>query len=165
MRGDGWGNTKCGAAIQLRLAEERYALAVRGANDGLWDWNLQTDEIYYSPRWKAMLGYRETEIDSIPDAWFSRINEADGQRVRDELQAHFSGNTPYFESEFRMKHKDGRELWVLCRGLHTQEDGEPEGRMAGSLTDITARKIAEDKLLHNAFYDSLTGLAPIAPFL
>lgn len=153
------------AAIQLRLAEERYALAVRGANDGLWDWNRQSDEIYYSPRWKAMLGYREAEIANTPDAWFSRIDEADVKRVRAELQDHLNGTTPHFESEFRMTHKDGRALWVLCRGLHTPEAEGAEGRMAGSLTDITARKVAEDRLRHNAFYDSLTGLPNRALFI
>src|SRR6184192_386697 len=90
----------------LRESEERYALAARGANDGLWDWNIQTGHVYYSPRWKAMLGWHENEISNTPEEWFNRIHDADRKRVKEEIAAHRNGSTPHFESEHRMLHKD-----------------------------------------------------------
>jgi len=132
----------------LQESEERYALAARGANDGLWDWNIQTGRIYFSPRWKAMLGWQENEIGDTPGEWFSRIHDADRNRVQDEITAHRSGSTPHFESEHRMLHKDGTFRWMLSRGLAVFDDSGRTLRMAGSQTDITERKVS----------DPLTGL-------
>ena len=132
----------------LRESEERYALAARGANDGLWDWNIQTGRVYYSPRWKAMLGWRENEIGDNPEEWFNRIHDADRQRVQEEIAAHRNGSTPHFESEHRMLHKDGTFRWMLNRGLAVFDDSGKTLRMAGSQTDITERKVS----------DPLTGL-------
>jgi PAS domain S-box-containing protein len=132
----------------LRESEERYALAARGANDGLWDWNLIQNTVYFSPRWKAMLGYEETEIGEGPDEWFSRVHEADREQVRRRIADHLGGTTPHFETEARMLHKDGVFRWMLCRGLMVRDQtGRPQ-RMAGSQTDITEGKVA----------DPLTGL-------
>ncbi len=142
----------------LKESEERYALAAQGANDGLWDWNLQTQVIYYSSRWKMMFGYREEEIGDSPEEWFSRVHPEDLQRVKTELSAHWEGQSSHFESEHRMQHKNGMWRWVLSRGLAVRgADGTPL-RTAGSLSDITARKRAESQLLHDAFHDGLTGL-------
>jgi diguanylate cyclase (GGDEF)-like protein/PAS domain S-box-containing protein len=132
----------------LRESEERYALAARGANDGLWDWNLQTGHMYYSPRWKAMLGWHENEISNTPEEWFNRIHDADRKRVKEEIAAHRNGSTPHFESEHRMLHKDGTFRWMLNRGLAVFDDSGKTLRMAGSQTDITERKVS----------DPLTGL-------
>jgi diguanylate cyclase (GGDEF)-like protein/PAS domain S-box-containing protein len=132
----------------LRESEERYALAARGANDGLWDWNLQTDLVYFSPRWKAMLGWRENEIGDRAEEWFSRIHDADRERVKEEIAAHQKGSTPHFESEHRMLHKDGGFRWMLNRGLAVCDSSGKTLRMAGSQTDITERKVS----------DPLTGL-------
>lgn len=132
----------------LRESEERYALAARGANDGLWDWNIQTGRVYYSPRWKAMLGWRENEIGDRPEEWFDRIHDADRERVREEIAAHRNGSTPHFESEHRMLHKDGSFRWMLNRGVAVVDDSGKTLRMAGSQTDITERKVS----------DPLTGL-------
>lgn len=132
----------------LRESEERYALAIRGANDGLWDWNLLTDKMYFSPQWKAMLGYQEGEIREVPEAWFKRIHPDDLEDVRTKLNAHFEGRLPQFEHEHRILHRNGQYRWMLSRGLAVRN---PEGqvtRMAGSLTDITENKVA----------DALTGL-------
>src|SRR4029077_13931963 len=85
----------------LRESEERYALAARGANDGLWDWNLLTNLVYFSSRWKMMLGYHESEIRNTPEEWFDRIHDADRERVNAEIAAHQKGLTPHFESEHR----------------------------------------------------------------
>ncbi|MBN1147224.1 MAG: EAL domain-containing protein [Anaerolineales bacterium] len=149
----------------LRESEERYALAVQGANDGLWDWNLKTNRIYFSPRWKAMLGYDESEISDDPDEWLGRIHPQDVEKVRLALSAHIRGLAPQFESEHRVQHKDGSYRWVLSRGLAVRGQGVTASRIAGSQTDISARKAAEAKLLHDAFYDRLTSLPNRALFI
>ncbi|MBI3696498.1 MAG: EAL domain-containing protein [Acidobacteria bacterium] len=142
----------------LRESEKRYKLAVNGANDGLWDWNLQTGEVYYSPRWKSMLGYEEAEIGSRPDEWFSRVHPEDLGRLKMEIGVHLEGQNQNFQHEHRMCHKDGSYRWMLSRGLAVLDDSGNPLRMAGSQADITARKQAEERLLHDAFHDELTGL-------
>jgi diguanylate cyclase (GGDEF)-like protein/PAS domain S-box-containing protein len=132
----------------LRESEERYALAVRGANDGLWDWSALTNVVYFSPRWKAMLGYEENEIGDKLEEWFDRIHDADRERVKEEIAAHQKGATPHFESEHRMLHKDGSFRWMLGRALAVRDASGKTLRMAGSQTDITERKVS----------DPLTGL-------
>ena len=132
----------------LRVSEERYALAAQGANDGLWDWNLADNVVYFSPRWKIMLGYQEAEIGGGPEEWLDRIHVADRERVKDEIAEHQRGLTPHFESENRVQHKDGSFRWMLSRGLAVHDASGKASRMAGSQTDITGGKIA----------DALTGL-------
>jgi diguanylate cyclase (GGDEF)-like protein/PAS domain S-box-containing protein len=132
----------------LRESEERYALAARGANDGLWDWNLQDNVVYFSPRWKTMLGYQESEIGDKPDEWLNRIHDADRERVNEEIAAHQKGSVPQFESEHRVLHKDGTFRWMLCRGLAVHNGSGKTLRMAGWQTDITEGKVS----------DPLTGL-------
>jgi diguanylate cyclase (GGDEF)-like protein/PAS domain S-box-containing protein len=132
----------------LRESEERYALAARGANDGLWDWNLLTNIMYFSPRWKSMLGYHEGEIGDRLEQWLDRIHDSDRERVKDELAAHQKGLTPHFESEHRVLHKDGTFRWMLSRGLAVRDASGMATRMAGSQTDITEGKVT----------DPLTGL-------
>src|ERR1700758_2191207 len=101
----------------LKESEERYALAARGSNDGLWDWNLSANVVHFSPRWKAMLGFEENEIGDQPEEWFTRIHEGDRERVKQQVAAHQNGLNPQFESEHRMLHKDGSFRWMLSRGL------------------------------------------------
>ena len=147
-----------------RETAERYALAALGANDGLWDWDLKTNEIYFSPRWKAMLGFAD-EIGESPEEWFERIHPDDRFRFDGELRAHLRGETPHFMVESRLKHRDGSYRWMLTRGISVPgEDGEP-WRMAGSQTDITERKMAEQRLQHEAIHDVLTGLPNRALFM
>jgi diguanylate cyclase (GGDEF)-like protein/PAS domain S-box-containing protein len=142
----------------LRQSEERYALAVRGANDGLWDWDLLTDRVYYAPRWKSILGYEDAQIGDSPDEWFSRIHPLDIDRVRIEVFEHLAGHSPHLQTEHRILHEDGSYRWVLTRGLAVRNEHRKAIRMAGSQSDITPRKTAEDRLLHDAFHDALTGL-------
>ncbi len=139
-------------------AEERYSLAARGANDGLWDWDLLTDEVYYSTRWKEMLGYSEDDVGTSPDEWFSRIHEDDRIRVKAEMAVHRDGLTQHFESEHRMHDATGREHWILARGLTVCDQDGKAIRIAGSQTDISVRKHAEAQLIHAAGHDALTGL-------
>jgi diguanylate cyclase (GGDEF)-like protein/PAS domain S-box-containing protein len=135
------------ALKSLLESEERYALAARGANDGLWDWNLVTNEIYFSSRWGHMLGYSENESWSRPEDWFAHIHASDRQRVRAEIAAHRAGKTPEFASEYRMRHKSGGYIWTLSRGIAVRDSSGKALRMAGSQTDITEGKIA-DPLTH-----------------
>jgi diguanylate cyclase (GGDEF)-like protein/PAS domain S-box-containing protein len=132
----------------LKESEERYALAARGSNDGLWDWNLSANVVHYSPRWKAMLGYQEGEIGKRPEEWFDRIHDADRERVKKEIATHQKGLTPHFESEHRVLHKDGSFRWMLSRGVAVHDASGNALRMAGSQTDITEGKVS----------DPLTGL-------
>ncbi|HLJ15813.1 MAG TPA: EAL domain-containing protein [Bryobacteraceae bacterium] len=127
----------------LKESEERYALAARGANDGLWDWNLTTNMIYFSARWKSMLGCQEDEIADKPEEWFDRIHESDRERVKEEIAVHQSGKTPHFESEHRVRHKDGTFRWMLSRGVAIRDESGKTVRMAGSQTDITEGKVSD----------------------
>lgn len=128
---------------KLRESEERYALAARGANDGLWDWNLVTNAIYFSPRWNDILGYPVSEHWSNPEEWFSRIHVDDLDRVRSEIDAHCAGKTAEFSSEYRMRHKSGGYVWTLSRGVAVRDETGIAIRLAGSQTDITEGKIAD----------------------
>lgn len=142
----------------LRASEERYSLAVTGANDGIWDWDLRTDEMYFSPRWKAMLGYHEQEIQHEPNQWFARVHPRDVEHLRLTLANHLRGDSSHFEAEYRMWHRNGSVLWVLSRGLAIYNaEGQPY-RIAGSQTDITSRKQTEERIHYEAFHDKLTDL-------
>lgn len=131
----------------LQKSEERYALVAEGTNDGLWDWKLETDEMYFSPRWYALL---DVPPATNPDAsmWFERIHPEDIPRFEREIRSFETGMTTGLETELRMRHSDGRYLWTMCRGTAVRNSEGVAIRMAGSLTDITNGKVA----------DALTGL-------
>jgi diguanylate cyclase (GGDEF)-like protein/PAS domain S-box-containing protein len=142
----------------LRESEERYALAVRGANEGLWDWSLKVNKIYYSPRWAAIAGADPSELTDSPDEWFSRIHPDDEPQIKKDILNHVRGLSSHFANEHRLQRSDGSYCWVLSRGIAVHDAKGVPVRMAGSLSDITDRKLAEQKLLHDALHDSLTGL-------
>lgn len=145
--------------LALRESEERYALATQGANDGIWDWDLRSNQIYFSARWKGMLGFRENEIPDQPQEWMNRIHPDDLEKVKQALALHIQGVTAHLECEYRMKHKDGSYRWVLTRGLAVRQVDGKATRIAGSQTDITLRKATEARLRYDAFFDRLTGMA------
>ena len=149
----------------LRESRERYMLAVEGIADGLWDWNLKTNRIYFSTRWRAMLGYDDSEIRGHPDEWLQRIHNEDLAQFRVALAAHVQGYSQHFECEYRIQHKDGAYRWVLARGLAVRDSAGKAYRMAGSQTDITARKRTDEQLQFDALHDTLTGLTNRALFL
>ncbi len=131
----------------LAKSEERFDLAMRGANDGVWDWDLLTNIVYYSPRWKAMLGHGEEEIGPALSEWSERVYPDDLAAALSAVNAHFSGATSHFEVIFRFRHKDGHYLWMLSRGLAVRDaDGKPV-RMVGTHTDVSAQKRAEEALI------------------
>ncbi|MBV6448612.1 EAL domain-containing protein [Nitrosomonas sp.] len=129
---------------ELYVSEERFSLAMRGANDGLWDWNLETDEVYYSPRWKSMLGYEESELENNLNTWASLVHPDDKIVALEKVQDYFDGRKDSFEVEMRMRHKDGHEVFVLSRAILVTRgsDGKPV-RLVGTHVDITERKKAE----------------------
>ncbi len=127
----------------LRESEERYALAAQGSNDGLWDWNLYTGSVYFSQRWKTMLGLSPNEkLDTMSD-WLERVHADDLLRVRNGLTAHLRGETQHFETELRMLHANNGYRWMLCRGLAVRNELGKAVRIAGSLSDITEGKVAD----------------------
>ena len=148
----------------LRESEERYALAAQGANDGLWDWDLEKNELYLSPRWKEMLGYGESELSNSPHEWFERVHPDDLPKLQVALGTHPAGCDSHFVNEHRMRHRDGSDRWMLSRGVAICDNGRAT-RIAGSLTDVTGRKKVEGQLLHDAFHDALSGLANRTLFL
>ena len=144
---------------QRKRTEYRYSLAAQGANDGLWDWNVETGHVYYSPRWKAMLGYEEAEIGDQLAEWLDRVHADDLLRLRADIDAQLRHKNENLSSEFRIRHRDGEYRWVLCRGIAVRDPERGSLRAAGSLTNISDRKLAEETLRFEATHDSLTGLA------
>lgn len=132
----------------MRANQESYALAALGTRDGVWDWNLATDEITYSPRWKELIGYAAEEVGSSKQEWFDRIHPEDRAGVEREITRFLENPTGEFFCEHRLRHKDGIYRWMLCRGGFRGASGSAERRLIGSLADITTSKS----------YDSLTGL-------
>jgi diguanylate cyclase (GGDEF)-like protein/PAS domain S-box-containing protein len=143
----------------LKESEARYALAAAGSNDGLWEWNVAAQSVFYSSRWKAMIGCAPNEIGASLDDWLDRVNPEDRARLQADLSGHVSGERPKLHSEYRIRHKDGQERWMLCRGLADRDAAGRVARVAGWQSDITDRKLAEEQLRHDARHDLLTGLA------
>ncbi len=146
------------AQTALLETTERYALLIMGINDGVWDWDLRTNEVYYSPRWKVLLGYQEHELGQTLEEWLNRIHPQDVERVKLNLTLHVQGQTPHFQQEYRIRHKNGQYRWALSRGQVLRDQYGQAYRMAGSLTDQTEHRMAETQLLHDALHDPLTGL-------
>lgn len=141
----------------LRLNQERFQIAVRGSNDGLWDWNVLSNDVYYSPRYKELLGYGEDELEDTFDTFETRLHPADRGHTLDAISNHLENNTN-FDAEFRLQTKSGDFCWFRARAKAIRDGNGSAVRMAGSLLDITDRKLAEEKLRHDAYHDSLTGL-------
>jgi PAS domain S-box-containing protein len=130
----------------LRRSEERLNLAISAVDDGIWDWDLRAGTIYFSPKWKAMLGYADDELADRMDSFTGRLHPDDAEWVAEYLDSHLQGYDAQYRAEFRMRHKDGSWRWILGRG-EAQRDAEGKAyRMLGSHTDISALKQAEDAL-------------------
>jgi diguanylate cyclase (GGDEF)-like protein/PAS domain S-box-containing protein len=150
---------------KLRESEERYALAARASNDGNWDWDLLNGQVYYSPRWKAILGLEEDLEIYSPEDWFSRVHADDIERLKLAISNHLEGFTPTLECEYRILHEDGFCVWTICRGLALFDKNGKPYRLAGSHADITKRKEYEKQLTLRALHDELTGLPNRALFM
>jgi PAS domain S-box-containing protein len=134
----------------LREAQERHMLAVRCANDGVMEWDLKTDRVYFSPLWKSILGYGEHAIGDSIDEWRERIHPADRDHVSAGLQAHMDGRTPRLENEHRLRHRDGTWRWVLIRGTAIRHASGKPYRLVTLHTDITARKQVQEAVVELA---------------
>jgi len=141
---------------KIEEERQRYELVATGSHDGLWDWDLVTNQIYYSPRWKTMFGYGDSEIKPVPEEWLKRIHPEDIIRVTSELAEHLAKKSPFFVSEHRLNQKDGTYRWVLSRGIAVFDANNKPIRIAGSFTDITRHKELEQDLAQQAYYDPLT---------
>ncbi len=137
-------------AKDLAESEERWRYALEGAGDGVWDWDMKTNQVNFSRRWKEILGYQEDEVGSSISECMDRVHTSDIGPMLEDIQTYIDGKTSTFINEHRSKHKDGTWRWVLDRGIVTSraENGEPL-RMIGTYTDITERKKAEDELREN----------------
>lgn len=135
------------ATEKLHISEERLRLALEGGGDGLWDWNIKTNEVYFSKRWKAMLGFEEHEISNTFDEWKNRVHPDDLEQAYADITAYIEGKTNIYRIENRLKCKDGSYKWMHDRGIIVSRDidGNPL-RMVGSNSDITERKEFELKL-------------------
>jgi len=150
----------------LRSSEERWQLAVRGSNDGIWDWDVQTGDVFFSCRWKAMRGFEEQELTNSLDEWRSRIHPDDLDRVLQRVDAYLAKQAPEFCEEYRVLHKDGSYRWVLDRGMAVWDENGTPLRMAGSESDITERKQAENALRDSEErYRMLVDLSPSGIFV
>jgi diguanylate cyclase (GGDEF)-like protein/PAS domain S-box-containing protein len=139
------------AEARIAEAETRWNFALAGAGQGVWDLDMRKGGTTYSSTWVKMLGYADGELDGDIDRWLTMIHPDDRETVAEADRAHLEGKTPFFEAEFRMRHKDGHWMWILDRGkaIERDEDGRLV-RAIGSLTDITRRKEAEARLTVSA---------------
>jgi len=149
-----------GKIVEAALAksEERYALAAEGANDGLFDWDLANQHLYLSPRWKEIIGYQPDELTTDREEWLGRIHPDDRERVQLDIWRSRAHERPKIHTEFRIRRKDNKFFWVLCRAIINFGPDDRPSRMVGSISDITERKNYEDRLAHNAMHDPLTSL-------
>lgn len=142
----------------LQKSEERFKLAMDAAKDGLWDWNIQTDEVYYSPGYVAMLGYDSTQIPPHVDSWKDLIHPNDSDQAFKANLGCIEGHCDHFKIEFRMQAKNGDWRWILRQGKAVERDENRRAvRMVGTHTDITERKESEErfKVLHNASFGGI----------
>jgi two-component system sensor histidine kinase/response regulator len=130
----------------LTKSEERFDLAVRGANDGLWDYDVTLGTVYYSPRWIEMIGHTPDEVGDSLEEWSSRLHPDDRDYAIRAVEAHFLGETPHLEIEFRFRHKKGHFLWILSRGQAIRDASGRVARMVGTHADTTRRVELEHHL-------------------
>lgn len=144
------------AEAELRASRERFELAVEGSQDGLWDWDLTTDKVWFSPRWKEIIGYADHELANDVQEWIARLHPDEKARVLEANFAHIHGTTQHYEYEYRLRHKDGSYRWILARGAALRDHTGKAYRMAGSHVDVTERRQTEQQLRRvEQFHDAV----------
>lgn len=131
---------------ELHNSEERFALAVRGTDAGIWDWDLVTGAVYFSPRWKSMLGYAEDEIEGRLEEWERLLHPEERRMARATVRHYLEGRSPAYELEHRLRHKDGTYRWIVARGATVHDVRGRPYRMVGLHIDVTERKLADELL-------------------
>ncbi|HEY6886424.1 MAG TPA: EAL domain-containing protein [Solirubrobacter sp.] len=145
---------------RLLESEERNLLALRGANDGIWDWDVTTNTVFFSSRWKQLLGYREHEVGTTRGEWLGRVHAEARASLTQALDAYVAQpSLENFAFEHRVQHRDGSYRWMLARATAVRDpETQKATRIVGALTDVTDRREAERRLQHDALHDALTGL-------
>ncbi len=143
----------------LRETQDRYALALKGGNDAIWDWNLGDGKYYASPRLTTILGYDESELQFDPESWRERIHPDDREAYSEKLRRHIVGGSEFFSHEYRVLNKDGDFIWVLDRGVALRDPDGAAYRMGGAIGDVSDRRHAEDRLRHMERLHALGQLA------
>ncbi len=156
---------KKSAVDALDADDKTKTLSILGSTEGLWDWNMRTDEVYFSPRWKEMLGYADEEIAGELAEWFMLVHPDDLPILRNCIALYLKGQPEHLEMEYRARTRTGEFRWMMTRALATRDESGEAIRLVGLQTDINDRKLMDDQLLFEAFHDSVTGLANRALFL
>lgn len=147
------------AELERLKASERKRIAVEASNNGYWYWDVVKNRIQFSDSWAEMLGYRGGELSTDPEFWFGRVHPHHAPRLKEALTTHLYGTTPRFQSQYKIRHRDGHYIWVLNRGLASRNSSGQPVAMAGSQIDITHLIDSERSSLEESFRDKLTGLA------
>lgn len=147
------------APEEARLSAERFELALEGSGDGVWDWDMRADSVYFSPRWKEILGHSEDEIGSSAVEWEHRLHPQDRAAALAALDACLQGRKTAFSSEHRLRCRNGEWKWVLTRAKVVERDQEGKPlRMTGTMSDISRRRMSEERIWQHANFDMLTNL-------
>ncbi|ACK65338.1 multi-sensor hybrid histidine kinase [Rippkaea orientalis PCC 8801] len=141
---------------ELQESQERWQLIIQATNEGIWDWNLRTNELFISPRWKEMLGYQDQELPNRFDTWKQLLHPQDVERVMEAVQNHLEGQTNHYQIEFRLRCQDGNYKWILSKGKALWNSAGKAIRMVGSHSDISDRK--EEQILLRSLIDSIPDL-------
>jgi diguanylate cyclase (GGDEF)-like protein/PAS domain S-box-containing protein len=148
----------------LQKSEERHQLALQGATDVLFDWDLRSARLHLSPRWRELLGL-ESQPTGAPAEWLDRVHPADAAPLRAALAAHFEGRTAALEHEHRLRHADGEWRWFAVRGAAQRDAAGAAVRVAGLMSDVTRHRLLVERMAHDARHDPLTGLPNRTLFL
>ena len=146
------------AQESARRNEERWQLALQGTSDGIWDWDARTGQVFFSARWKEMLGFEDHELPNCLETWEQLVHPDDLSGARAAVRRHLRRLTPGYEAEYRVRCRDGHYKWILARGKAVWDAAGNPTRMVGAHSDITERKKAEEQLVFHADHDALTGL-------
>ncbi len=137
-----------GLVKETTILTERLELALRGSNDGVWDWNILDNSVYFSPRWKEIIGYSDEELVNEVPTWTDRIHPDDVEATWESINEHINSITEYYEGVHRLKHKDGHWVWILDRGKALYDSSGKATRMIGTHTDISEEKAMQLKAMH-----------------
>lgn len=146
------------ATADLQESEQRFRLALEGARDGIWDWDLRTGEIFYSSNFCKMLGYEKEDVPTLPAFWMARVHPDDSYLLTSAIDNHVMGKSDVIDCEYRIKHRKKYDVWVHTKGKAVRDNHGTAIRIVGAQSDISDVKEIQNKLTHNALHDTLTGL-------